>query len=280
VIFFAYIGFDAVSTTGEEAKKPARDLPIAIIGSLLIATILYIAVALTAVGLASQKELEGSAAPLTDALRAGSGIGSWAGDLLSVGAVVAITSVVLTVLYGATRIVFTMARDGLFPGGLAKLNARRVPARLTLGLGGLIAVIAALVPLSAIAQLVSIGTLFAFFVVNLGVIRCAAPSPGSSAASACRSCRSSRGSARRCASTSCPAAAGDLGAVRGMDGDRPARLLPLRPHLLTPAARRGAARGLSRAGLRASRLTGRAGLRGRARAGTSHGRRAPHRAHG
>lgn len=170
VIFFAYIGFDAVSTTGEEAKKPARDLPIAIIGSLTIATILYIAVALTAVGLASQKELEGSAAPLTDALRAGSGIGSWAGDLLSLGAMVAITSVVLTVLYGATRIIFTMARDGLFPRGFAKLNARRVPARLTLGLGGLIAVIAALVPLNAIAQLVSIGTLFAFLVVNLGVI--------------------------------------------------------------------------------------------------------------
>ena len=170
IIFFAYIGFDAVSTTGEEAKKPARDLPIAIIGSLAIATILYILVALTAVGLASQKELAGSDAPLTEALRTGSGIGSWAGDLLSLGALVAITSVVLTVMYGATRIIFTMARDGLFPRAFTKLNARRVPARLTLGLGAFIALIAAFVPLSAIAELVSIGTLFAFLVVNLGVI--------------------------------------------------------------------------------------------------------------
>ena len=170
IIFFAYIGFDAVSTTGEEAKKPARDLPIAIIGSLAIATVLYILVALTAVGLASQKELAGSDAPLTEALRTGSGIGSWAGDLLSLGALVAITSVVLTVMYGATRIIFTMARDGLFPRAFTKLNARRVPARLTLGLGAFIALIAAFVPLSAIAELVSIGTLFAFLVVNLGVI--------------------------------------------------------------------------------------------------------------
>ena len=170
IIFFAYIGFDAVSTTGEEAKKPARDLPIAIIGSLAIATVLYILVALTAVGLASQDELAGSDAPLTEALRTGSGIGSWAGDLLSLGALVAITSVVLTVLYGATRIIFTMARDGLFPRSFTKLSARRVPARLTLGLGAFIALIAAFVPLSAIAELVSIGTLFAFLVVNLGVI--------------------------------------------------------------------------------------------------------------
>ncbi len=170
IIFFAYIGFDAVSTTGEEANKPARDLPIAIIGSLAIATILYILVALTAVGLASQRELAGSDAPLTEALRTGSGIGSWAGDLLSLGALVAITSVVLTVMYGATRIIFTMARDGLFPRAFTKLNRRRVPARLTLGLGAFIALIAAFVPLSAIAELVSIGTLFAFLVVNLGVI--------------------------------------------------------------------------------------------------------------
>jgi APA family basic amino acid/polyamine antiporter len=170
IIFFAYIGFDAVSTTGEEAKKPARDLPIAIIGSLAIATLLYILVALTAVGLASQDELAGADAPLTEALRTGSGIGSWAGDLLSLGALVAITSVVLTVLYGATRIIFTMARDGLFPRAFTKLSARRVPARLTLMLGAFIALIAAFVPLSAIAELVSIGTLFAFLVVNLGVI--------------------------------------------------------------------------------------------------------------
>jgi APA family basic amino acid/polyamine antiporter len=96
LIFFAYIGFDAVSTAGSEARNPKRDLPIAIVGSLMIATVIYILVAVTAIGLATPKALAGSDAPLTDALRAGAGLGSWAGDLLSLGALVAISSVVLT----------------------------------------------------------------------------------------------------------------------------------------------------------------------------------------
>ncbi len=170
IIFFAYIGFDAVSTGSEEAKNPARDLPLAIIGSLVICTIFYVLTATGAVGIASPEQLEGSDAPLAAALDQGAGI-TWAAGLLAFGAVVAISSVVLVIMYGQTRIFFAMCRDGLLPQRLAKVNQRYgTPARLTIGLGVLIAILAALVPLSEIVKLVNIGTLFAFVLVNIGVI--------------------------------------------------------------------------------------------------------------
>jgi APA family basic amino acid/polyamine antiporter len=169
LIFFAYIGFDAISTAGGEARKPGRDLPIAIIAALGIATLLYVLVALAAVGLAPVDQLAGSDAPLTTAIRAAD-VGAWAGDLLSAGALVAITSVTLTILYGQTRIFYTMAEDGLVPGWFAKLTKRRTPARITLLFGTLVTIMAAFVPLSALAELVNIGTLFAFVLVNVGVI--------------------------------------------------------------------------------------------------------------
>ena len=170
LIFFAYIGFDAISTSGEEAKDPSKDLPLAIIGALLICTLIYIMVAVVAVGLAPQKVLAGSAAPLAAALRYGAGVGSWAADLLSLGALIAITSVTLTVLYGQTRIMFAMSRDGLVPRWVGKLSPRRTPALITAVFGVLVAILAAFVPLSQIAKLVNIGTLFAFLLVNIGVI--------------------------------------------------------------------------------------------------------------
>jgi APA family basic amino acid/polyamine antiporter len=169
LIFFAYIGFDAVSTSGEEAQDAQRDLPIAIIGSLLIATVLYMLVSIVAVGLAPQDKLAGSDAPLSDAIKIGAGL-DWAGDLLSFGALVAITSVTLTILYGQTRIFFAMSRDGLLPAIFARLSVRRTPWVTTLMFGILTAIIAALLPLTEIAKLVNIGTLFAFFIVNIGVI--------------------------------------------------------------------------------------------------------------
>ncbi len=169
LIFFAYIGFDAVSTSGEEATNAQRDLPIAIIGSLLIATLLYILVAIVAVGLVPSKVLAGSDAPLSDAIKIGAGL-DWAGDLLSFGALVAITSVTLTILYGQTRIFFAMSRDGLLPKIFSRLTVRRTPAVTTLMFGILTAIMAALLPLSEIAKLVNIGTLFAFLIVNIGVI--------------------------------------------------------------------------------------------------------------
>ncbi|MFI7586829.1 amino acid permease [Spongisporangium articulatum] len=170
VIFFAFIGFDAVSTGSEEANNPKRDLPLAIIGSLVICTIFYVLVAAGAIGIASPQTLGGSDAPLAAALRDGAGI-SWAAGILAFGALVAITSVVLVIMYGQTRIFFAMCRDGLLPRGLATVHPRYgTPARLTIGMGVLIAILAALVPLGEIVKLVNIGTLFAFILVNIGVI--------------------------------------------------------------------------------------------------------------
>ncbi|WP_433383007.1 amino acid permease [Actinoplanes sp. CA-142083] len=170
IIFFAYIGFDAVSTGSEEARKPERDLPWAIIGSLVICTIFYVLTAIGAIGIATPDQMKGSDAPLATALDEGAGI-SWAAGILALGAVVAITSVVLVIFYGQTRIFFAMCRDGLMPQRLATVNQRYgTPAMLTIGLGVLISILAALVPLGTIVELVNIGTLFAFVLVNIGVI--------------------------------------------------------------------------------------------------------------
>jgi APA family basic amino acid/polyamine antiporter len=170
IIFFAYIGFDAVSTGGEEAKRPQRDLPLGIIGALVIATIVYILVAIAAVGALPADQLEGSDAPLATAMSEGAGIG-WAADIISFGALIAITSVVLTVLFGQTRVAFSMSRDGLLPRALARTSERTgTPVRITLLFAIPIAILAAIAPLSEIAKLVNIGTLFAFVLVNAGVI--------------------------------------------------------------------------------------------------------------
>jgi APA family basic amino acid/polyamine antiporter len=169
VIFFAYIGFDAISTSGEETKNPGRDLPIAIIASLAICTILYILVALAGSAALPYTKLNGQEAPLAEILQ--SLDFNWAATLISLGALVAITSVVLTVLYGQTRIMFAMCRDGLLPRSWAHISeTRRTPIRITAGFAVLAGVIAALVPLAEIAKLVNIGTLFAFIITNIGVI--------------------------------------------------------------------------------------------------------------
>jgi len=170
LIFFAYIGFDAVSTSSEEVKEPKRDLPRAIIGSLLIATTLYILVAIVATGALPFDQLKGEDAPLAKALSEGAGM-DWAANIISFGALVAITSVVLTLLYGQSRILFAMSRDGLMPKGISKVNpTSRAPVRIIGICGVLFALLAAFVPLKEIVQLVNIGTLFAFVVVNIGVI--------------------------------------------------------------------------------------------------------------
>jgi APA family basic amino acid/polyamine antiporter len=170
IIFFAYIGFDAVSTGSEEAKNPSKDLPVAIIGSLVVATIFYILASLGAVGLLPADQLGASDAPLAEALDTGAGL-SWAAAILAAGALVAITSVMLVIFYGQTRIFFAMCRDGLLPERLADVHKRYgTPVKLTIGLGVLIAILAAVVPLTEIVKLVNIGTLFAFVLVNVGVI--------------------------------------------------------------------------------------------------------------
>lgn len=170
LIFFAYIGFDAVSTSSEEVKEPERTLPIAIIGSLVIATIIYILVAVVTTGLLPQQELAGEEAPLGKALSEGVGI-PFAWVVIAVGALVAITSVVLTWFYGSTRLVFAMCRDGLLPAPLAKVSeGRRVPYRVVLIFAVVLSLLAAFLPLSELAKLVNVGTLFAFILVNAGVI--------------------------------------------------------------------------------------------------------------
>jgi APA family basic amino acid/polyamine antiporter len=170
LIFFAYIGFDAISTSGEETKNPQRDLPIAILSSLAIATVLYCLVAIAATGALPFDQLSGAPAPLATVLEDGAGM-PWGATVISVGALIAITSVVLTILYGQTRIMFAMSRDGLAPRRLSHVNERTgTPIALTAGFALFIAVIAAVVPLKEIAELVNIGTLFAFVLVNIGVI--------------------------------------------------------------------------------------------------------------
>jgi APA family basic amino acid/polyamine antiporter len=169
VIFFAYIGFDAISTSGEEVKNPGKHLPIAIIASLAVCTLLYILVSVSATGAVPFDKIDGQQAPLAYVLEQ---LGfDWASNIISFGALVAITSVVLTILYGQTRIMFAMCRDGLLPRSFAKISpTRRTPVRITATFGVLIAVLAAFVPLEEIAKLVNIGTLFAFVITNIGVI--------------------------------------------------------------------------------------------------------------
>ncbi|MEB3369705.1 amino acid permease [Saccharopolyspora mangrovi] len=165
-VFFSYIGFDAASTAGAEARDPQRDLPRAIMLSLGIVTVLYCLVALAAVGAMHWSAFEGAEAALSKVL------GGTAGSvLLSFGAVVAVASVVLAVLYGQTRILFSMSRDGLVPKVFSRVNPRTgVPSANTVLVSSFIAVLAAVVPLGALADATSIGTLFAFGLVNIAVL--------------------------------------------------------------------------------------------------------------
>ncbi|WP_373311579.1 amino acid permease [Streptomyces mashuensis] len=168
-LFFSYIGFDAASTAGEEAKDPKRDLPKAIMLSLLIVTALYVLVAAIAVGAMPWQEFKGSEAALAGIMKDVTGHGYWS-VLLAAGAVIAIASVVLTVLYGQTRILFAMSRDGLVPKRLAKVSKKGVPVGNTVVVSLFCGGLAAAVPLGQLADATSIGTLFAFALVNVAVI--------------------------------------------------------------------------------------------------------------
>jgi APA family basic amino acid/polyamine antiporter len=168
IVFFAFIGFDIVATAAEESRDPQRDLPIAIIGSLAICTMLYIAVSLVVVGMVPYPKLSVEA-PLADAFKA---VGHPAyATIISVGALAGLTTVVLILLLGQSRVFFAMSRDGLLPSWLSAVHPRfGTPYRATIIMGAVVAVIAGLIPLSALAELVNIGTLFAFVVVSIGVV--------------------------------------------------------------------------------------------------------------
>jgi APA family basic amino acid/polyamine antiporter len=171
-VFFSYIGFDAASTAGEEAKNPRRDLPIAIIASLVIVTVIYVLVTLAAIGARPWEDFEGEGGEAVLSSIAADVTGSsWAPALIALGAVISIFSVVLTVMYGQTRILFAMGRDGLLPKVFTKVNPRtQTPIANTIIVTVVISVLAALVPLGQLAEATSIGTLFAFVLVNIGVI--------------------------------------------------------------------------------------------------------------
>jgi APA family basic amino acid/polyamine antiporter len=168
VVFFAFIGFDVVSTTAEETRNPQRDMPRGIIGSLIICTLLYVAVSIVVTGMQNYRQLS-TDAPLADAFKAVHHP-FWAG-LISFGAAVGLTSVCLILLLGQTRVFFAMSRDGLLPPAFSRVHPRfRTPYRTTILLGLVVAVVAGFTSIDVLAELVNIGTLFAFVVVALGVL--------------------------------------------------------------------------------------------------------------
>jgi APA family basic amino acid/polyamine antiporter len=169
-IFFSYIGIDAVSTAGDEVKDPRRTLPLGIILSLLIVTAVYILVALAAVGAQPWTAFAGQEAGLAVILRNLTGQ-AWTSLILCVGAIVSIFSITLVVMYGQTRILYAMSRDGLLPKLFQRVNPKtQSPDLNTWIVAAFIAVLAAFVPLDTLVNLTSMGTLIAFAIVSLGVI--------------------------------------------------------------------------------------------------------------
>jgi len=168
VVFFAFIGFDVVATAAEEVREPQRDLPRGILGSLAICTVLYVAVSLVVVGMQKYSTLNPEA-PLAEAFK--SVDLDWAATLITLGALAGLTTVTMILILGQTRVIFAMSRDHLLPPGLAHVHARfGTPYRITLIVGVVVALMAAVIPLTELAELVNIGTLFAFIVVSIGVI--------------------------------------------------------------------------------------------------------------
>jgi APA family basic amino acid/polyamine antiporter len=168
VVFFAFIGFDAVSTAAQEAKKPQRDMPIGILGSLVICTVLYILVAGVLTGLVPYADLN-----VPDPIAKGVDvIGlTWFSVLIKIGALTGLTTVILVLLYGQSRIFFTMSQDGLLPPLFERVHPRlQTPYLSQIMIGTIVAIVAALTPISVLGEMVSIGTLFAFILVCGAVI--------------------------------------------------------------------------------------------------------------
>ena len=168
VVFFAYIGFDAVSTAAQEAKNPQRDLPIGIIASLLVCTVLYIIVAAIATGVMSYTKLN-VPDPIAVAADA-AGLG-WMASLIKLGAIMGLSSVILVMLLGQSRVFYSMARDGLLPQFVNKVHPKfHTPYITSIVTGVAVAFFAGILPIADAANLVSIGTLLAFVIVSIGVM--------------------------------------------------------------------------------------------------------------
>ena len=173
LVFFAFIGFDAVSTTAEETRNPQKDLPRGILGSLGVVTVLYVATSLVVVGMVPYTELAtdpatGDTATLATAF---SLVGAnWASTIISIGAIAGLTTVVLVLMLGQSRVFFAMSRDGLLPRGFARLGSRGTPVKITLTIGVFCAVLAGFFPADELESMVNIGTLFAFVLVAVGTV--------------------------------------------------------------------------------------------------------------
>ncbi|WP_116112488.1 amino acid permease [Amycolatopsis ruanii] len=173
LVFFAFIGFDIVATTAEETKNPQRSVPRGIFGSLAIVTVLYVAVSLVVVGMVPYTDLatdagDGSHKTLATAFAA-NGV-NWAANVISVGALAGLTTVVMVLMLGQVRVLYAMSRDGLLPRSLARASDRGTPARATVLVGLLVAVAATFFPANKLEEMVNVGTLFAFVLVSAGVL--------------------------------------------------------------------------------------------------------------
>jgi APA family basic amino acid/polyamine antiporter len=169
LVFFAFIGFDAVTSAAEEVKNPARDLPIGIIGSLIICTILYVVVAAIMTGIVPHMNFKGVDHPVSLALQVAGE--DWVAGFVDLAAILGMSTVMLVMAYGQTRILFAMSRDGLMPARLSKVHPKYgTPFFATWLVGIIFGLIAAVVPLTVLAELVNIGTLAAFTLVSIAVI--------------------------------------------------------------------------------------------------------------
>jgi APA family basic amino acid/polyamine antiporter len=168
IVFFAYIGFDAVSTAAQEAKNPQRDMPIGILGSLVICTVLYVIVAAIATGVLNYTQLDVPDPIAKVADHAGLGVFA---SLIKMGAIAGLTSVILVQLLGQSRVFYSMSRDGLLPPFVQKIHPKfRTPYITSILTGLAVAIPAAILPVRDAAKLVSIGTLLAFVIVCIGVL--------------------------------------------------------------------------------------------------------------
>src|SRR5689334_6024829 len=166
LVFFAFLGFDIVATAAEETKRPQRDMPIGILGSLAICTALYVAVSLVVTGMVKYTDISIDA-PLAEAFRSVGKPGF--ATVISVGALFGLTTVMMILMLGQSRVFFAMSRDRLLPSVFSKVNARfGTPVRTTVITGAVVALLSTFVPLSELAELVNIGTLFAFILVAIG----------------------------------------------------------------------------------------------------------------
>ena len=178
LVFFAFIGFDIVATAAEETRNPRKDLPRGILGSLAIVTVLYVLVSLVLTGMVPYDQLgpvlpdgthDGNAATLASAFSA---VGvNWAANVIAIGALAGLTTVVLVLLLGQSRIIFAMSRDGLLPRAIGTVDEKSgTPARITVGVGVVVAIIAGFSEIVVLEEMVNVGTLFAFILVSIGVI--------------------------------------------------------------------------------------------------------------